>query len=84
LKQYITEREKHAMANNLVTDEFRRWLDWAQKKADWYDPFTGAKDRLLQGMETEVVAIALENPEPVFRPDSFLSQNTGHPNLYKR
>jgi hypothetical protein len=71
LRQYIIEREKHAVANNLVTDKFRRWLDWAGKKADWYDPFTGGKDRLLQGMETEVVATAPENPDHVFRPDSF-------------
>jgi hypothetical protein len=41
------------------------------EKSGLVDPFIGAKDRLLQGMETEVEATALENPEPVFRPDSF-------------
>jgi hypothetical protein len=29
------------------SEELKNWLNWARKKADWYDPFTEAEDQLL-------------------------------------
>ena len=46
LRNYIKAVEEKEMSNN-DSIELREWLDWARKKADWYDPFIESKDILL-------------------------------------
>ncbi len=40
LRRYIAEVEQRGAAS-------AEWLDWARKKADWYDPFVEGVDELL-------------------------------------
>lgn len=42
LRRYIGEVERRGTAT-------AEWLEWAKKKADWYDPFVGSDDELLGG-----------------------------------
>jgi hypothetical protein len=69
MREYIDAREQHATANNLLTEEFKRWLIWARQKADWYDPFIEAKDNLLKDIEKDPPEV--EKARPVFEDDSF-------------
>lgn len=73
LRAYIDEREKNAMAKNQMTDQFKRWLIWARKKADWYDPFIDAKDKLLKHVEKDKTRV--EKSQPLFEDDSFFESN---------
>lgn len=47
LRAYINTVEANANRNNLLTDDLTGWLEWAKKKADWYDPMIKSFDVLL-------------------------------------
>ncbi len=53
LRNYIDEREKYAIENNQHDEKFIRWLEWARKKADWYDPFINTEDKLLNNVQKD-------------------------------
>ena len=36
-----------------VSDDLKNWLDWARKKADWYDPLINIKDDLLENVDPD-------------------------------
>ena len=42
-----------AIENNLHDEKFKHWLEWARKKADWYDPFIDLKDKLLNDVQKD-------------------------------
>jgi len=46
LRQYIDAVENYSAANSQIGD-IQDWLNWARKKADWYDPLINGKDDLL-------------------------------------
>jgi len=48
LRAYIKVVEQNAVTNGTVTEELNVWLDWARKKADWYDPLIEQEDCLLE------------------------------------
>jgi hypothetical protein len=73
LRAYIDEREKNAMAKDQMTDQFKRWLTWARKKADWYDPFVDAKDKLLKHVEKDKTES--EESQPLFENENFFEPN---------
>ncbi|GIQ70066.1 hypothetical protein XYCOK13_28900 [Xylanibacillus composti] len=31
-----------------MTEEDLEWIDWAKKKADWYDPIIAREDEILK------------------------------------
>jgi hypothetical protein len=64
LRDYIDAREKHALENNQHDEKFIRWLEWARKKADWYDPFINSKEMLLKDIELDDPI--LEKTKPAF------------------
>ena len=47
LRRYLEDTETKAKNNNTHTEEFKNWLLWARKKADWYDPQINGEDELL-------------------------------------
>ena len=53
LRDYIDEVEARALAKGSIDEELKNWLEWARKKADWYDPFTESNDELLDGIDRD-------------------------------
>jgi hypothetical protein len=53
LREFIDDVELKAIEKNSVTNELKSWIKWARKKADWYDPFVEAYDKLLHGADRE-------------------------------
>ncbi|MBN8718136.1 MAG: hypothetical protein J0H85_01750 [Sediminibacterium magnilacihabitans] len=48
LRRYIAElRDRATVGGTTLSDEMTNYLEWAAKKADWYDPFINAIDDLL-------------------------------------
>ena len=55
LRRYLDDTETKAKNNNTFTEEFKNWLLWARKKADWYDPQINGEDELLNDKDKENV-----------------------------
>ncbi len=55
-RNYINEVEVKALASNNLNGETQKWLAWARKKADWYDPFIESKDELINGVDKETLS----------------------------
>lgn len=55
LRKYIDEVEAKAIAENNLNDDSKKWLTWARKKADWYDPFIENEDELLAEIDRETL-----------------------------
>ena len=53
IRSYANKLEKNAIDRNELTLEMREKIEWARKKADWYDPFIEAVDELLWGIDRE-------------------------------
>ena len=51
LRNYIKAYEDYAIKNNSLTEKQQIWIEWARKKADWYDPFIEAEDLVLDGAD---------------------------------
>jgi hypothetical protein len=47
IREYIKFKEENLKVANKSSDELVGWIDWATKKANWYDPNVNAIDELL-------------------------------------
>jgi hypothetical protein len=47
LRNYIQTVEVNAVKNGTVSEEFKTWMNWAEKKVSWYDPLINDPDPLL-------------------------------------
>ena len=47
IREYIKTVEAKAIENEPLTSELKDWVQWASKKADWYDPLINGDDPLL-------------------------------------
>ena len=47
IREYIKTVEAKAIENEPLTDELKDWIQWANNKADWYDPLINGDDPLL-------------------------------------
>lgn len=47
LRNYILTVESNAIKNGTVSEEFKTWMNWAEKKVSWYDPLINDPDPLL-------------------------------------
>ena len=47
LRNYIQTVEANAVKNGTVSEEFKTWMNWAEKKVSWYDPLINDPDPLL-------------------------------------
>lgn len=57
LHNYINEVEAKSLANNNFSEELKTWLEWARKKADWYDPFVASEDELMKEVDINTLTI---------------------------
>jgi hypothetical protein len=55
LRKYIAEVEIKAKENNSLTDDVLKWLDWANNKVEWYDPFTEKEDEIFEKVNRETL-----------------------------
>lgn len=55
MRNYINTIKEFAIKNNTLTEEKRQWIEWALKKADWYDPFIEAEDELLNNVNKDTL-----------------------------
>jgi hypothetical protein len=53
LRNYLSTYEDRMKSNGELTKELMDWLDWARKKADWYDPFMEAEDDIFQDVDRD-------------------------------
>jgi hypothetical protein len=53
LRNYLSTYEDKMKSNGELTKEVMDWLDWARKKADWYDPFIEAEDDIFQDVDRD-------------------------------
>ena len=54
IRGYIDELEAKSKEIDLHED-IKEWIDWAKKKADWYDPHTNSPDELLKDLDRETL-----------------------------
>ena len=52
IRSYARAVEKN-ISQEEMTDETRKWIDWALKKADWYDPTIARDDEVFGTREHE-------------------------------
>jgi hypothetical protein len=53
IRKYAHELERIAKEKNILNEELLQKIEWALKKADWYDPFIEADDELMRGIDRE-------------------------------
>lgn len=53
IRRYIHKLEDSAISRNVLTEELIEKIEWARKKADWYDPFIEMYDELLNDVDRE-------------------------------
>ena len=53
LRNYLDAYESNAIRNDNITEEKIKWLEWARKKVNWYDPEIEAEDGLLKGVDRD-------------------------------
>ena len=47
IRQYIETEKQKAIKENCLTVEKQEWINWANDKADWYDPTINKRDNIL-------------------------------------
>lgn len=55
LRKYIAKLEKKARKNNSLTEEVLKWLEWANNKVEWYDPFTEKEDETFEKVNRDTL-----------------------------
>jgi len=53
LRGFLEAFQEDAIRQGTLTEEVKRWFEWANKKADWYDPFFEIKDKLLDRVDRD-------------------------------
>lgn len=56
LREYLAFLE-NTHSKDKQSEEFYRWLNWAKRKADWYDPQVNADDDTLGEVNKELLTI---------------------------
>lgn len=59
IRDYIQSKEELALISGALNDDLLKWIEWARKKADWYDPHVEAYDELLS--EVNKVTLTFKN-----------------------
>ncbi|MBT1698264.1 hypothetical protein KK083_15330 [Fulvivirgaceae bacterium PWU4] len=58
IRNYIDKVEASALSQDRLTDELKVYVEWARKKADWYDPLIEAEDELLKEVDRSRLAFS--------------------------
>lgn len=53
LRNYLDSYEANAIQSGSLTEDKIKWLTWARKEADWYDPEIEAVDELLMHVDRD-------------------------------
>lgn len=61
IREYIVAVEEKAKASGELTEELNNWIQWAQNKTDWYDPFLDHSDHDLDGVDKETLTFKKTN-----------------------
>lgn len=48
LRNYLSMIESNSVKAGTCTEEFRKWVEWANHKISWYDPLINESDPLLE------------------------------------
>ncbi len=51
MRDYIQSKEDIARRDGNLNEDLLNWIEWAWKKADWYDPHIESKDELLNEVD---------------------------------
>jgi hypothetical protein len=51
LINFLNAYENRAVENGTLTEEKVKWLEWARKKADWFDPEIELEDELMEDVD---------------------------------
>jgi len=62
LRQYIKAIEAKKKREGKLSEELKKWIDWAKQKADWYDPLINKEDPLLGAFKPELIEERKESP----------------------
>lgn len=55
IREYIAAVEEKAKGSGGLTEELKDWIQWAQMKTDWYDPFLDHPDPDLDGVDKDTL-----------------------------
>lgn len=57
IRRYAQKLEDYALQRNELTENLKTQIEWARKKADWYDPFIESYDELLNEIDREELTL---------------------------
>lgn len=57
MRRYLDEIERLARERNNYEEELEKYLIWARKKLDWYDPLINKDDELLNDVDKKTLAV---------------------------
>lgn len=57
LRGYIADMKEHAALKTTNPEAHNSWLQWAEQKADWYDPQVNAPDEMLNSVDKETLTL---------------------------
>lgn len=61
IREYIAAVEEKAKVSGELTEKLKDWIQWAQLKTDWYDPFLDHPDPDLEGVDKETLTFKKSN-----------------------
>jgi hypothetical protein len=53
MRDYLNQYENYFQNLNQLDEQKKEWLDWARKKADWYDPFIELNDVIMERIDRD-------------------------------
>jgi hypothetical protein len=60
IREYIQSKEDAAEREGTLNEDLRTWIEWARKKANWYDPLIESEDELLKGVDRSTLVFRTE------------------------
>lgn len=56
MREHIQSKEDTARRDGTLNEDLRNWVEWAWKKADWYDPNIEQEDELLGNVDKSTLS----------------------------
>lgn len=53
MRDYLNHYENYFQNLNQLDEQKKEWLEWARKKADWYDPFIELNDVVMERIDRD-------------------------------
>jgi len=53
MRDYLNHYENYFQNLNQLDEQKKEWLNWARKKADWYDPFIELNDEVMERIDRD-------------------------------